>query len=134
MSSQDFKWTSALSIGVTPMDRDHQKIINYMNALALASENGASFSELNSAFSKLNDFTRHHFQEEEAFMASIEYERLGSHKLIHQKLLAELDTHYKEFRSTTRVSEQVYRFLAFWLKSHICGIDRQYGKLVTTGG
>lgn len=126
----EFVWSNQLSIGVAPMDRDHQKIIEYMNALAVASERNTSFAELDAAFCKLSAFTRKHFSDEEKFLASINYDRIATHKAIHAKLLAELDDHYQTFRGSRAVSESIFRFLTFWLKSHICGIDRKYGMLV----
>lgn len=122
----DFIWTQALSIGVSAMDHDHQKIINYMNALAAAVERKAPATETGAAFSRLIDFTSRHFADEERYMESIGFPRLDSHKLIHRKLLNELGTYYSEFQHTRVVEDKVFRFLTFWLKSHICGIDRQY--------
>lgn len=123
----EFIWSNQLSIGVAPMDRDHQKIIEYMNALAVATERKAPFTELNAAFCRLTSFTQRHFSDEEKFMASINYERITTHKAIHAKLLEELDQHYRTFHSTHEVSDKIFRFLTFWLKSHICGIDKKYG-------
>lgn len=125
----EFVWTEVLRIGVSPMDRDHQKIIEYMNELAKASERNAPFTELNSIFVKLNNFTRRHFQDEERFMESIGFEKLKTHKLIHKNLLDELDVLHREFTATHELGDRVFRFLAFWLKSHICGIDKQYAKV-----
>src|SRR5690606_5343797 len=119
----DFIWTQQLSIGVPAMDADHRKIINYMNALAQAVERHASYAELDVAFRQLAEFTRKHFSDEEKLMTSIDYDRIATHKAIHAKLLEELDQHYRDFTRTQRVGDNVFRFLAFWLKSHICGID-----------
>ena len=127
----EFVWSQQLSIGVPAMDSDHRKIINYMNALAQAVERNAAFGELNIAFQQLAEFTRKHFSDEEKLMGSIDYDRITTHKAIHAKLLAELDQHYQEFNRTHKVSDSVFRFLTFWLKSHICGIDRKYGDQIT---
>lgn len=127
----EFNWTQQLSIGVPAMDADHRKIINYMNALAQAAERRASYSELDVAFRQLNEFTRKHFSDEEKLLASINYDRIATHKAIHAKLLSELDQHYRDFTRTQRVGDNLFRFLTFWLKSHICGIDRKYGDYMT---
>ena len=129
----EFIWSNQLSIGVAPMDRDHQKIIEYMNALAVANERNAPFSELNAAFCRLIEFTKRHFRDEENFMSSINYDRIITHKTIHAKLLEELDQHYQNFHSTRQINDKIFSFLTFWLKSHICGIDRKYGALVNEG-
>lgn len=127
----EFIWTQQLSIGVPAMDADHRKIINYMNVLAQAAERNASYAELEIAFRQLNEFTRKHFADEEKLMTSIDYDRIATHKAIHAKLLSELDQHYHDFTRTQRVGDNVFRFLTFWLKSHICGIDRKYSERIT---
>ena len=127
----EFVWSQTLQLGVAAMDRDHRKIINYMNDLAKLVERGAGRTEISPAFARLCDFTRQHFAEEEQYMESIGYSRLQSHKLIHTRLLDEMDQHFRKFTATGEVGDQVFRFLTFWLKSHICGIDKQYAALVT---
>ena len=126
----EFVWSQELSVGVPSMDNDHRKIINYMNALALAAERNAPLAELDAAFRRLTDFTRQHFSDEEKLMTSIAYDRIATHKAIHAKLLSELDGHYRQFHRARRLDDAVFRFLTFWLKSHICGIDRKYSVLV----
>lgn len=123
-----FVWSEQLSIGIDSMDREHQQIIHLMNALAAAHERGAGFSELDRAFRELASYTRKHFRDEEAYMESIGFESLNTHHVIHERLLAEMDGHYAAFKGTRELDESVFKFLTFWLKSHICGIDRKYAE------
>lgn len=125
----EFVWTQQLSIGVEPMDHDHQKIIALMNELEKAYSSNASFSAQDRAFKNLAEFTRKHFRDEEAYMESIDFPQLASHKMIHEKLLGNMEDHYLAFRQSQKLDEQVFTFLRFWLKSHICGIDRKYAEL-----
>jgi len=122
----EFEWSEQLSIGITPMDQDHQKIIALMNELDQAHERKATVGEIDRAFKRLADFTRQHFREEEAYMEEIGFTGIGSHKMIHKKLLTNMDQHYQTFKSTSALNDEVFIFLRFWLKSHICGIDRKY--------
>ncbi len=125
----DFKWDEKLRLGVDPMDKDHQKIIALMNDLEKAREQQASFTELERAFRNLAEFTAQHFREEEVYMESIAFPQLNSHKLIHKRLLDTLQEHYENFQQSKQLNEQVFTFLSFWLKSHICGIDKQYAEM-----
>ena len=125
----EFQWNEKLSIGVQPMDQDHQQIIALMNSLDQAHEKKAGVAEIDRAFKTLANFTRKHFSDEEAYMEKIGYTGLQSHKMIHAKLLASMDEHYQKFRSSSQLDEQVFIFLRFWLKSHICGIDRKYAEM-----
>ncbi|MEQ8408541.1 MAG: bacteriohemerythrin [Gammaproteobacteria bacterium] len=121
-----FEWTTQLSIGIEPMDKDHQKIIALMNELDRVHSADAPFGQVDRAFRQLVDFTRKHFSDEEAYMEAIEFEQLKSHKQIHARLLNSLDEHYADFKQSMTLNDQVFSFLRFWLKSHICGIDRKY--------
>lgn len=125
----EFQWNEQLRLGVDPMDHDHQKIIALMNELSQAYEDNAANGILDRAFKRLADFTRKHFSDEEAYMESIGFEQLAAHKLIHHKLLASMDEHYNQFKQSGQLNEEVFTFLRFWLKSHICGIDRKYAEL-----
>lgn len=127
----EFVWSQQLSVGVPAMDNDHRKIIGYMNALAQSAERNAPFPELDTAFRILTDFTRKHFSDEEKMMTAIDYDRIVTHKAIHARLLSELDQHYEEFHRSRQLGEGLFRFLSFWLKSQICGIDRKYSALAS---
>jgi hemerythrin-like metal-binding protein len=125
----EFQWTEQLRLGVDPMYRDHQQIIALMNDLESVFESGAPVGTIDRAFKRLADFTRQHFGDEEAYMESINFPQLSPHKLIHQKLLTTMDNHYKQFKQNGALNDEVFTFLRFWLKSHICGIDKKYAEL-----
>lgn len=127
----EFQWNEQLRLGVDLMDRDHQQIIALTNELSSAQESGAGTASLDRAFKRLIDFTRKHFSDEEVYMASIGFAQLASHKLIHEKLLSTMDDHYQQFKQSRTLNDEVFTFLRFWLKSHICGIDRKYAELLT---
>lgn len=129
----EFEWNEQLRLGVDPMDKDHQKIIALMNELERAKERNANFSVLDRAFKALADFTNEHFRDEEVYMESIGFKQLTSHKLIHERLLNTLQQHYLDFKQSQKLSEEVFTFLRFWLKSHICGIDKKYAELAAAG-
>lgn len=130
----EFTWSENLSIGVPSMDKDHQMIIQRMNQLAEVHENGAPYSVQKAAFNALADVTRKHFSAEEEFMASLDYTGLGPHRHIHTNLLSKMNGHFDRFMKTQMLDDEIFAFLTFWLKSHICGIDRKYGELAQQTG
>lgn len=121
-----FKWSPAFSINVPEMDREHQVLIELMNSLNELWKKGAGRSELGKALADLVSYTRRHFADEEAYMLRIGYPDLTRHRMIHERLLSQLDDFAAEFRHSSKLSDDLFVFLKTWLKAHICGIDTKY--------
>jgi hemerythrin len=111
------------------MDNMHKELISKMNILFEKNDQSAPFNELKTLLDDLAGYTIKHFNEEEAFMAKINFPGLESHKLIHQDLLKQFVKHKEKFESTKgKIPDDFFAFLKVWLKSHICGIDKKYGE------
>lgn len=122
-------WENKYDIGVSSMNDEHQKLIRLMNNVWNANDKGNKASTLESLDS-LGTFVIEHFKNEEAFMESIDFPGLNTHKKIHEKLLADFSTHAKGFAndSSTKLSSAFFSFLKLWLSAHIQGIDIKYGE------
>ena len=126
-----FEWQDRLTLGVPQVDTQHRGLVDTMNQLYSRNEAVAPMSELVRIFGDLDRKTRAHFADEERHMASIGYEGLERHKLIHAQLLSRLDEARASLNGATRVPEPVFNFLKTWLTSHIAGIDRKYAPAMT---
>lgn len=120
-------WDPSLDIGVDAMNRDHQKILDLMNRIFDTREKGGS--AVNFLVQQLGALCVRHFKDEEAFMTSIGFPDLESHKRVHARLL----NRYAEFAETIQRSdgkppEEFFQFLRLWLSSHIKCIDIKYGE------
>lgn len=124
-------WSTALDVGVNAMNREHQRLIDLMNALHDGNANGEPKAVLLKRLGELGKWTVTHFQHEETYMASINYPKLATHKRIHADLLEQLDKHVSEFRDSnaTALPKQLFTFLKLWLTAHIQGIDAQYSPM-----
>lgn len=121
------EWSSDLDVGVERMNDEHKDILDLMNRISDAAENGQSGPPVIALVDQLAQVTIDHFRDEEAFMASINYEGLTTHKLIHQDLLKK----YGEFADLIRADNgqlphKFLMFLKLWLTAHIKGIDMKY--------
>lgn len=125
-----FQWDpKKYSVNVDKMDREHEILIEKMNALYDAFDSGESF-ELTSQL--LNDFaiyTATHFQDEETFMESIGYKEIENHKRIHKKILELFQEHLANFNENRELSLDFFDFLKNWLTTHIQGVDAKYGRV-----
>ena len=124
-----YEWNKSLDIHVTEMNDEHKVLIDLMNRLHDEAAAKKSKTVLQRTFQELVTYTRRHFQDEENYMYSINYPGLPTHRLIHAKLLTQLDGHYEAFvKGDGTVSVAVFDFLKMWLNAHIRGIDIQYGE------
>ena len=122
------KWSAQLDIGVTEMNHQHQDLLNLMNDLHDAFEAKKNFEEQKNCFLKLKVATVEHFKEEEMFQEEMQWSKLATHKIIHKRLLEEFTKHESVFIQTKELTDDFFRFLKFWLSSHIQGIDMEYGQ------
>ena len=124
-----YQWNpKTLSVSVGAMDDEHQVLIKKMNALHAAHVAKADRAKLSELLGDLAGYTTKHCADEEAYMASVGFPDLESHKRIHQKLLARVGEHVAELEKTGKLTDALFSFLAFWLSSHIQGIDVKYGE------
>ena len=90
-------WSAQLDIGVAEMNHQHQDLLDLMNGLHDAYEARRDFDTQKLCFLKLKMATIEHFEKEEKYMDKIQWSKLTTHKVIHQRLLAEFVNHEKIF-------------------------------------
>ena len=121
------EWNSELDVGVQKMNDEHKDILEVMNQLYDAKLTGKSGPDVIGTVEKLGRITSDHFASEEAYMESINYPEINSHKLIHKSLLEKYTQHYEEIkRSNGKMNDAFFHFLKLWLTAHIKGIDMKY--------
>lgn len=121
-------WGAALDLGVKSMNDEHKVLIDIMNRLYDRNKAGAPKSELEKIIIDLANYTTKHFADEEAYMASIQFPELTTHKIIHQNLLRSFGEQVDKFKAGDgKVSDGFFSFLKLWLTAHIQGIDMKYG-------
>lgn len=129
MGEPFFKWSdSELGLGVREMDREHQELVQRMNALYEAVQNKEGLSHLKTLVQALADYTVKHFADEEAHMEKMGFSGLATHKIMHKQLLQQFGQYVDEFKKTGTISERFFSFLRVWLTSHIRGIDMKYAE------
>jgi hemerythrin len=122
-------WDDSLDIGVHEMNREHQDILDAMNAIYDAHQAGKTGGVINSMISHLGAVTTRHFRDEEAFMARIKYADLENHKRIHAKLLTDFAAHQAAAAAAGGApSPAFFQFLRLWLSAHIKCIDLKYAE------
>ncbi len=117
-------WSDNLRVGVDAIDKDHQIIINLLNKLT---HRFVGDADLDKVIEDMEDYTRYHFQREEAIMEVCEYPILNEHRVRHRKLNAEVSDLANKWRND-RGPETLHvlcRFLRKWWMGHILKVDTE---------
>jgi len=130
-----FQWDESFSVGVRQFDAQHQKLVDMLNSLHDASQEGRSREVLGRIFHDLIEYTVTHFQAEERLMAASGFPGYAEHRMEHERLTARAVQLQEEFRKgKINVDLDVLNFLVAWLGGHIKGTDREYGPYLNDRG
>lgn len=120
-----FVWDDDYKTGIVEIDQDHKNLVNLINDLYEAMQDGSGGALLLPIFSALKHYTETHFAKEEHFMfqhdAPGQERHLQEHQLMVTKL-ADLESRHR--KGEAAISLQTLTFLRDWLKNHICIIDQ----------
>ncbi len=133
--SRLIEWTPSLSVNIMLIDRQHQKLVNYINELHSAMRTGKAREVQEKILDNLVQYTASHFAEEERLMAKHNYPEIQRHKEAHAALVANvLDFQKKLQEGSTMISSDLFNFLKSWLINHIQKVDKQYGPFLNDHG
>ncbi len=122
-------WNERYNIGIEIIDKEHEKLFHILNRLFdLGRQVDKSHWVCHEAVKYFKDHTLQHFTDEEAYMASIEYPGLETHKRIHKNFRERtLPALEKELEQTEYSENSINHFLgvcAGWLVGHTLIEDR----------
>jgi hemerythrin len=120
------KWDSTLSVGITRIDAQHQKLVGLVNKLHDAMMSGTGVKVVGTVLDELVAYTREHFQFEEQLMQLHGYPDLAVHVVEHSKLTHQTVQLQADVKQGTALTMDVMQFLRDWLTGHILGVDRKY--------
>ena len=129
-------WHDEWSLDIELLDQDHRALIEQLADICLRfcpeASHGRSgdANALLDALARLGESMRAHFQREEAFMRSFDYECIGEHQCEHAVLMAEFTALLREWREEglTVFDETTQGIIRDWLLAHILGADRHFAE------
>jgi len=123
------------SVGVQTIDSQHKVLFGIINELHTAMMKGQAQSLTGPLLKKLTEYTRTHFTDEEAKMASTRYPGLADHRIKHTELLKQVDDYNDRFaKGEVTLNLHLLNFLRDWLVNHIQKVDREYGPWMNEHG
>jgi hemerythrin len=120
-----FVWDDSCKTGITAIDQDHKTLINLINDLYEAIQDGSGGALLLPIFSALKHYTETHFAREELYMAECGIPEQEKHCQEHELMMTKLaDLESRHRKGEAAISLQTLTFLRDWLKTHICSVDQ----------
>ncbi|WP_337997661.1 hemerythrin family protein [Oleispirillum naphthae] len=128
-----FPWSDEYATGNWAIDAQHRRLLELASLLGEALAAGRADEIAAEALAALENYTRYHFAEEEAYFASIRAPSLARHRRMHASLV--LDVESMRFNLVSRhpgVGAQLARWVVSCLLPHMMYEDT--AAIAATGG
>jgi len=120
-------WTSDLETGIQVIDKQHQRIVDYINKLHHAQQ-FHSREEVGTVLDELVDYTLSHFAFEESLMEEAGYPFINAHKKVHQLFVRRVADYQQRFKMGEDIADELLNTLRAWLINHIRNDDQDYSE------
>lgn len=120
-------WTDDLNTEIPVIDKQHQRIVEYINKLHHAQQQH-SREEVSVVLDELVDYTLSHFAFEESLMEEAGYAFVNAHKKVHQLLVRRVADYQQRFRMGEEIEGELMNTLRAWLINHIKNDDKDYSE------
>lgn len=130
-----FIWKEEFSVNIPLIDEQHKKLFkigNNINELLKNYYGQDSFDQILAEVSKLVEYTKYHFSQEEKLMEHYNYDELEKHIAEHNKFilyLEGLDYEVINFKQKEALTDLV-KFIASWIFKHIMNTDFRYSEFL----
>jgi len=122
-------WSSDLDTGIEVIDKQHQRIVDYLNELNDANDNG-DLQATNHVLNELVDYTVTHFAFEEELQEKAGYPFIKAHKRVHEIFVKRVAEFQERAAAGQNVAPELLSMLKIWLVNHIKGDDADYAESV----
>ncbi|MBI4807487.1 MAG: bacteriohemerythrin [Nitrosomonadales bacterium] len=122
-------WSSDLDTGIDVIDKQHRRIVDYLNELNSANSSGDQ-AVTNHVLNELVDYTLTHFAFEEELQEKAGYPFLKAHKRVHEIFTKRIAEFQRRAAGGENVAPELLSMLKIWLVNHIKGDDADYAPSV----
>ncbi|MBK9161439.1 MAG: bacteriohemerythrin [Nitrosomonadales bacterium] len=120
------EWSADLDTGIEVIDKQHRRIVDYINELHDARTSGHEKEDIGKVIDELVDYTLSHFAFEESLQEEAHYPFLKAHKKVHDLFVKRVGEYQERFKLGDDVSEELNNLLVTWLFNHIKRDDADY--------
>lgn len=122
-------WSPDLNTGIAEIDRQHQRIAQYINTLHDLRDS-PDRPALTQVIADTVDYTESHFVFEERLLEQAGFDFIGPHKKVHELFIRRMTSIQTRFDAGEDVTEELHQLLSRWLFSHIRSEDQAYAPVV----
>lgn len=131
------EWHERYEVGVESIDNAHREIFRVINRLHKMVRTGGNTQwAAAEAIKYLRNYVVKHFEDEEAFMRSIDFRDYAAHKAIHdgmrERIVPRLYSRLEERKYAEDAVHQCLDICGKWMSRHILGHDRELLKYLHT--
>lgn len=123
-------WSNDLNTGIEVIDKQHRRLIEYLNELNTAIAEGNQ-KGVKHVLDELIDYTLSHFSFEEELMEKAQYPFFKAHKRVHDIFTKRVGEFLKRAEQGENVAQEIQSMVKIWLINHIKGDDSDYVEAVT---
>ncbi|MGV0952231.1 MAG: bacteriohemerythrin, partial [Azonexus sp.] len=128
-------WNDSYSVKIREIDRQHLKLVQIINDLNDAMQEGKANDVLAKILRELVSYTKTHFTAEEKYLEQYGYPDVSAHKRKHSDFVEKISELRDNFASgRLGVSIETMKFLMDWLLQHIKGADMKYAPFLAGKG
>ncbi|MBF8258249.1 MAG: bacteriohemerythrin [Actinobacteria bacterium] len=128
MTTSLFKWKNDFSVGIKELDDQHRSFFEILNRLGEAAGRNKGIEVVGLVLQELNEYSRHHFAEEENWLRVVGFPGLQFQKKQHEFFISQVtDLLDKYSKGDANLPISTMEFLRDWLLSHILENDKKYG-------
>jgi hemerythrin len=132
--SEIIVWEEKYSIGVDVIDKQHQKLFEYVNfyyeSVVACQVDGVDKEVVESMIYNLIEYAKYHFAEEEKLMNSIEGVDFSLHFAEHEDFCSEVTLLKVKVFLGENITYELFDFVKNWLLRHILISDQKIGKAI----
>ncbi len=126
-----FIWKEEYNTGLPEIDAQHQRLFELGSEIfsLVNSKDGADhYDEIVAILDDLREYTIYHFDFEEKYQLSIDYENYDEHKILHDNLIDKLTNIETENIDSMQGTVMIHLldFIANWIGNHILKEDFKY--------
>ena len=118
-------WTDDLNTGIDVIDKQHRRIVDYINDLELAKAK-QDREAVGKVLDELVDYTLSHFAFEESLQEEAGYKYCKPHKKVHDLFVRRVNDYLERFRLGDDIVDEIHHMLTSWLINHIRRDDADY--------
>jgi len=127
------KWGDNWMTGLPEIDADHQRLVEYVNALSAAMMQSKGRAVLGELLEKLATYAVEHFAREERVWEAGDLPSLAEHRRAHIDLAEKVGAFIEAYRAgKATLTMETMAFLRDWLVNHVFKTDKAAARLLAT--